>query len=211
VNDAPVAGDDTVTVDEGAGATALDLLGNDTDAEGDDLAIDAAGPAGHGTVQLAGGTVTYRPAAGFAGADAFSYTLSDGHGGTDLASVTVTVRRDTTRPTVSTGPVEVAGSTIGTSSLRLRYRWRASDAGSGVASQVVQRRLGTAAWHVLARPTAGDASLVGTTVPGRAESWRVQATDRRGNASSWAAWATVTARMRQETSSAIAWTGSWRR
>ena len=36
--------------------------------------------------------VTYTPAANFSGNDQFSYTVDDGHGGTDTATVRVTVR-----------------------------------------------------------------------------------------------------------------------
>jgi Ca2+-binding RTX toxin-like protein len=47
----------------------------------------------NGTVTINGdGTVTYTPAADFNGEDSFSYTVDDGKGGTDTATVTVTVR-----------------------------------------------------------------------------------------------------------------------
>ncbi len=46
----------------------------------------------HGTVVNNGdGTVTYTPATGFVGADRFTYTVSDGSGGTDTATVDVQV------------------------------------------------------------------------------------------------------------------------
>jgi hypothetical protein len=38
-----------------------------------------------------GGTITYTPNTGYTGADAFSYTVSDGHGGTASALVSLTV------------------------------------------------------------------------------------------------------------------------
>ncbi|MGE2693024.1 Ig-like domain-containing protein, partial [Mycolicibacterium pulveris] len=43
VNDAPVAVDDAVTVGEDSGATVVDVLGNDTDVDGDELSVTAAG------------------------------------------------------------------------------------------------------------------------------------------------------------------------
>ena len=42
-------------------------------------------------MQNPNGTVTYAPDAGFSGTDAFTYTVSDGNGGTATASVSVTV------------------------------------------------------------------------------------------------------------------------
>jgi hypothetical protein len=47
---------------------------------------------GHGTAaNNADGSITYTPAAGFTGTDTFQYTISDGHGHTDAATVTVFV------------------------------------------------------------------------------------------------------------------------
>jgi hypothetical protein len=48
-------------------------------------------------------------------------------------------------------------------------------------------------------------------VPGRAETWRVQATDQRGNISPWVAWPVATTKLLQESSPSILWTGTWRR
>ncbi|MGE2692847.1 Ig-like domain-containing protein [Mycolicibacterium pulveris] len=91
VNDVPVAVDDAVTVGEDSGATVVDVLGNDTDVDGDELSVTAAGAAGNGTVTLIDGAVTYTPDADFHGTDSFTYTVSDGNGGTATATVTVTV------------------------------------------------------------------------------------------------------------------------
>ena len=40
---------------------------------------------------FAGGSVTYTPNANFSGPDSFTYTVSDGNGGTDTATIDVTV------------------------------------------------------------------------------------------------------------------------
>jgi hypothetical protein len=70
------------------------VLINDTDPDGDTLTVsgyDATSVRG-GTVSCtAAGACTYNPAANFNGADTFTYTVSDGKGGTDSATVTVTV------------------------------------------------------------------------------------------------------------------------
>src|SRR5205807_384369 len=51
----------------------------------------AVGSAVGGSVALVGGNVVFTPAANFNGAGSFQYTVSDGHGGTDVATVTVNV------------------------------------------------------------------------------------------------------------------------
>ena len=69
-----------------------DLLGNDTDADGDTLTIAGVGGAVGGSVVLnADNTVTFTPTPDFNGTAGFDYTVSDGAGGTALGHVTVTV------------------------------------------------------------------------------------------------------------------------
>jgi CSLREA domain-containing protein len=91
VNDAPVATDDTAETDEDT-AKDISVLGNDTDVDGDSLSISSVGSAGHGTVTNNNdGTINYMPNANYNGPDSFSYTVSDGNGGTDTADVSITV------------------------------------------------------------------------------------------------------------------------
>ncbi|HWO21583.1 MAG TPA: Ig-like domain-containing protein [Kofleriaceae bacterium] len=92
VNDAPVAVDDTASTAEDTPRTiaAATLVANDTDADGDTLAVTAVGNATNGAVALAGGNVTFTPAANFSGTATFEYTVSDGTA-TDTGAVTVTV------------------------------------------------------------------------------------------------------------------------
>ena len=88
-NPAPDALDDTETVDEDSSIN-IDVLANDTDADGDALTIssfDAISTAG-GTVDCVS-TCDYTPAAGFTGDDSFSYTIEDGFGGAATAIVTI--------------------------------------------------------------------------------------------------------------------------
>jgi Ca2+-binding RTX toxin-like protein len=91
VNDAPDAVDDADTTPFNTPIT-LDVLGNDTDVDGDTLSVTSVTPGSNGTTTVNGdGTVTYTPNAGFSGTDTFDYTISDGNGGTDTATVTVSV------------------------------------------------------------------------------------------------------------------------
>jgi hypothetical protein len=66
-------------------------LANDTDADGDTLSVTANTAPANGTVTRTGGSATYTPAAGFSGTNSFSYTISDGKGGSATAIATITV------------------------------------------------------------------------------------------------------------------------
>jgi hypothetical protein len=87
----PNAADDTASTLKGV-ATTINVLSNDSDPLNYALTVTAVSAASHGTTKLnPNGTITYTPVAGYAGPDAFTYTVSDGHGSTDTATVTVTI------------------------------------------------------------------------------------------------------------------------
>jgi hypothetical protein len=92
-NQPPVANDDGVSVAEDSGSNDLtsQLLGNDTDPEGDTKTITSATNGANGTTSVVGGVLTYTPNANFNGTDSFTYTIDDGKGHTDTATVSVTV------------------------------------------------------------------------------------------------------------------------
>jgi VCBS repeat-containing protein len=91
VNDAPEALDDGASTTEGT-EVVIEVLTNDTDVEGDALTVTATtDPANGEAVVNPYGTVTYTPDASFLGEDSFTYTVDDGNGGSDTATVTVTV------------------------------------------------------------------------------------------------------------------------
>ena len=71
---------------------ASDLLANDSDADGDALSISGVGNASHGTVSMdENGAIVFTPDPDFHGTATFDYTVSDGKGGTDTATVTLRV------------------------------------------------------------------------------------------------------------------------
>lgn len=81
-----------------------DLLGNDTDPENDALSIISVGQVSNGTLTLnANGTLTFVPDANFDGEVTFDYTISDGHGGVDTATVTIVVLPQALPPEVTLG------------------------------------------------------------------------------------------------------------
>ncbi|GAA5145601.1 hypothetical protein GCM10023340_15200 [Nocardioides marinquilinus] len=93
VNRNPVAVDDSATTTEST-AVDVDVLANDTDADGDTLAVASVTDPANGTATITGTKVRYTPDAGHTGADTFDYVVSDGNGGTDTGTVTVTTYAD---------------------------------------------------------------------------------------------------------------------
>jgi hypothetical protein len=90
-NQAPTADDDTAAAVEDGGPVFIDVLNGDTDPDGDPLSIALVGAAAHGSVAVVGGQVRYTPNEFYFGPDAFQYFVSDGHGGLDAGTATVTV------------------------------------------------------------------------------------------------------------------------
>ena len=94
VNQPPVANPDSRTTNEDTvlSVAASTLTANDSDPESDPLTIIAVGGATNGTVTLNAGNVLFTPASNYNGSGAaFTYTLSDGKGGTATGNVSVTV------------------------------------------------------------------------------------------------------------------------
>lgn len=114
VDDAPVATDDTASTAEDTPIvlTGATLTGNDTDVDGDPLTVTAVANETNGTASLAGGDVTFTPAANFNGTATFEYTVSDG-GLTDTATVTITVTAANDAP-IANPDTAVAESAIPT-------------------------------------------------------------------------------------------------
>ena len=90
VQDAPVADDDTLSTNEDT-PKSVNVLAGDTDVDGDTLSISDKSDGANGTVSCSGSSCTYTPSPNFSGSDSFSYTVSDGQGGSDTATVGVTV------------------------------------------------------------------------------------------------------------------------
>lgn len=86
----PVAVDDTLTVRQGR-TVDVDVLGNDTDPDGDPLTVASVGPAALGTVTLSDGVVQYSAPTTATGTDTFTYVVTDDVAGEATATVTVTV------------------------------------------------------------------------------------------------------------------------
>ena len=102
VNDAPIATNDSFTVSEEGASMLGGLLGNDTDADGDELLLvpDAyVGSNGGSITQDDSGSLYFIPGASFDDLSvgqtrdtSFTYTLYDAQGASDTATVTITVQ-----------------------------------------------------------------------------------------------------------------------
>ncbi|MBK6742786.1 MAG: cadherin-like domain-containing protein [Hydrogenophilales bacterium] len=91
INRLPMAADDSYTMD-GAGVTSFPVLLNDSDPDGNTLSIASVTSAQYGSVSISGTQLVYTPSVMITQAtDSFTYTVSDGNGGTATARVTVRV------------------------------------------------------------------------------------------------------------------------
>ncbi|MDH5545058.1 MAG: PKD domain-containing protein [Gammaproteobacteria bacterium] len=102
INDSPVAADDYYVTLEGQNLKTGNVLGNDTDVDGDVLMVLQLEQPQNGTAYSNNdGTFTYTPNEGYTGEDSFSYTISDGHQGRDDAIVHITVNPYTDETPIS--------------------------------------------------------------------------------------------------------------
>ena len=88
VNDAPVAGDQSVSTPED---TTLAILLSATDADGDTLTYAVVTGPAHGTLSGAAPNLTYTPTANYSGTDGFTFVANDGQADSEVAAVSITV------------------------------------------------------------------------------------------------------------------------
>lgn len=112
-NTLPKAADDNrnTLVDTPITLPASQLLANDSDPDGDKLTILTVQTPINGTVSVSvsGTDVIFTPAPGFTGLASFTYTISDGKGGTATAKVNIQV---TTTPPATAAAVPVSSKTL---------------------------------------------------------------------------------------------------
>ena len=87
---APDARDDVVSTNEDT-PVVINVLQNDTDADGDALTITDTTSAANGIVTIVDNKLLYTADEDFFGMDSFTYTVTDGNGGVDTAVVDVTI------------------------------------------------------------------------------------------------------------------------
>jgi hypothetical protein len=89
----------------------VDVVANDTDADGDTLTLQSVGTAAHGSVSIVGGKAQYSPEPNFNGSDSFNYVVSDGFGGTANGTVNVTINPVNDAPTANNQTIQTNGNT----------------------------------------------------------------------------------------------------
>ncbi|NMC57375.1 MAG: tandem-95 repeat protein, partial [Eubacteriaceae bacterium] len=102
VNDNPVAQNDIAQTND-EDPVIIDVLSNDTDVDTQsdinveqthsksDFALVSVDKPDNGTAEIKDGKIYYKPDDTFSGEDKFKYTMSDGHGGSASADITITV------------------------------------------------------------------------------------------------------------------------
>ncbi|WP_188390231.1 cadherin-like domain-containing protein, partial [Pseudomonas fluvialis] len=145
INDAPVANNDLASTPEDTPLT-LNVLGNDSDVDGDLLTITSATASNGSVIINADNTLTFTPATNFSGTAQINYSISDGKGGSSSAQAIVTVTPVADAPLLS--PVADifylgAGSTvISTGNTDTPVTSAAADAGRGVSQSNLEAEVG---------------------------------------------------------------------
>jgi hypothetical protein len=97
INTPPLAGNDAIEryATQGVKVRVSTLLANDSDADGDALAITISPTSAQGgSITVSNGWVFYTPAPGLTNVDSFTYTIADGRGAEVMATVSVAIKAD---------------------------------------------------------------------------------------------------------------------
>jgi len=123
------------------------LFASDSDGDPLSLSVSATSTNG-GSVLLSGGSITYMPVNGFIGADRFTYTVSDGRGGSASAFVLVQVRPSNQPSGNMLSPVAIPGG------------WLVNFAGIPGRTYTLQRAgTPTGPWITLGPVTVGPSGI----------------------------------------------------
>ena len=109
-NDAPAASAQAVSTEQD---TPLPITLSGTDVDGDTLTFSVVTPPAHGNLSGTGASLTYTPAAGYHGPDAFTFEASDGQAAAS-AAVSITVTRTNHPPALASPIADVAVNTDAT-------------------------------------------------------------------------------------------------
>ena len=148
------------------------------------------------------------------GLAAGSYPLTvtgDEHGNAHTATATVVVITDApvAQPPATAA---LAKSTLGTTYVPTRVSWpAATDQTTGIAGYELQTSVDGGAWAATTATSSTVRSTLGSQDLGHAYRYRVRAQDSVGNWSSWADGPSVTGVLVQDRSTAVVYSGTWKR
>ena len=127
VNDAPVALGDSVTTEENTVVT-IDVLANDSDADGDALTTELMTNPEHGSVILnEDGTFSYTPAENYFGSDSFRYRALDWSQATsEVTTVKIEITESVSTPNLTHGVIT-----------NVSAQWQTVDFGTSYESAIV--------------------------------------------------------------------------
>ena len=114
-NRPPVAQNDGASAVSGTTIN-INVLSNDSDLDGDVITITGVspvGPPGSGSATVNGGSISYTAPTGFSGLGSFSYSISDGNGGTASATVSLTVTAPVVINQPPTANFDTCGAALG--------------------------------------------------------------------------------------------------
>ncbi len=118
-NNLPFAVNDSVSTALDT-SVSIDVLGNDSDPDGDTISIDSFTQPSNGSASQSGSQLVYSPSSGYTGSDSFTYTITDGDL-TDSATVFVSVGS-----AVTTLSCELSSPSNGTAKLYQEVEWCAA-------------------------------------------------------------------------------------
>lgn len=157
----PTAGAVSATVAYGSSSNPITL--NISGAPATSVAVSTAPT--HGTATASGTSITYTPAAGYAGPDSFAYTASNGAGTSSPATATITV----SPPTLAYAPANPAAATAGAA-----YSQSIASASGGAAPYQYTVASGALPAGIT---LASNGTLSGTSTAAGTFTFKVTATD----------------------------------
>ncbi len=147
-NHNPIAVNDAISTLKNTNGT-VNALANDSDVDGDVLAIQSVTQGASGSVTFAGAIITYHPNLNFSGNDVFTYTATDGFGGTSTAMVTVRVSDVNDPPSATNDTISTNEDTAVTFDPRIN-----DIDGNGDPLTIIS----------ITQPTHGTATFTGTSI-----------------------------------------------
>ena len=183
-NDPPIAANDIATV-RLAGPTAIDVRANDSggpNEAGDSYLITAVREGSRGIVTITGGGtgLTFDPIGCTTGSDTFTYTLTDGGGQTDTATVLVTIAGPSAYP-VADGPrpLFVSNSTIG-SKVPVKLAWCGLTSGTTLRNYRLYQSANGGAFTTVISSTTTPSSTRSLSVSPTNYQFRARVVDNKG-------------------------------